>query len=280
MRHLILIVTLLSTTPLAASAQQRPLLTEDPETIGAGQVLIEAGFDWAAEAEFPVSGLQGDLLRIPLVGVSVGISSIAEIQLDGGFYNRLAISDRRDAPLASMVDVTGDTTSSIEDLVFGTKVRVMPEGMSRPSVGLRFATKLPTASNESGLGLDTTDFFASLLLAKTVQSVRFVGNIGLGILGDPTRGDRQNDVLTYGLSFARAVTTAAEVVGEVNGRADVRSGEPPPGTESRGTVRFGGRYTIGTLRADAAILFGVSSTDPQWGFALGITYVFNAFQLP
>jgi hypothetical protein len=113
-----------------------------------------------------------------------------------------------------------------------------------------------------------------------VRSVRFVGNIGLGILGDPTRGDRQNDVLTYGLSFARAVTTAAEVVGEVNGRADVRSGEPPPGTESRGTVRFGGRYTIGTLRADAAILFGVTSTDPQWGFAMGITYVFNAFQVP
>ena len=117
-------------------------------------------------------------------------------------------------------------------------------------------------------------------LAKTVQSVRIVGNVGFGILGDPTRGDRQNDVLTYGVSFARALTTAAEVVGEVNGRADVRSGEPPPGTESRSTVRFGGRYTIGTLRADAAILFGVTSSDPPIGFALGFTYVFNAFQVP
>ena len=88
-------------------------------------------------------------------------------------------------------------------------------------------------------------------MAKTVQSVRIVGNVGLGILGDPTRGDRQNDVLTYGLSFARAVPQAAELVGEVNGRADTRAGDPPPGTESRSTVRFGGRYTIGTLRADA-----------------------------
>jgi hypothetical protein len=277
--HLILLVVLLS-TPIAAAAQQRPLVTEDPETIGAGRVLVEAGFDWAAEAEFPVSGLEGDLLRIPLAGVSVGISSIAEIQIDGGLYNRLSITGRQSAPLSSMLDVTGDTTSSIEDIVIGTKVRLVPEGMSMPAVGLRFATKLPTASNESGLGLDTTDFFASLLLGKTVQSVRIVGNVGFGILGDPTRGDRQNDVLTYGASFARAVTTAAEVVGEINGRASVRSGTPPPGTESRSTVRFGGRYTIGTLRADAAILFGVTSTDPQVGFAMGFTYVFNAFQVP
>jgi hypothetical protein len=152
--------------------------------------------------------------------------------------------------------------------------------VSRPSFGLRFATKLPNASNESGMGLDTTDFFASLLMAKTVQSVRVVGNVGLGILADPTRGDRQNDVLTYGASFARAVTQAGEVVGEINGRIDTRAGEPPPGTESRSMVRFGGRYTIGTWRADAAILFGVTSNDPGVGVAAGFTYVFNAFQLP
>ena len=28
-----------------AAAQQRPLVTEDPETIGAGLVLLEGGFD-------------------------------------------------------------------------------------------------------------------------------------------------------------------------------------------------------------------------------------------
>ena len=100
-----------------------------------------------------------------------------------------------------------------------------------PAFGFRFATKLPNASNESGIGLDTTDFFASLLVGKTVRSIRIVGNVGLGILGDPTRGDRQNDVLTYGVSLARAVTQAAELVGEINGRLDTRNGDPPPGTE-------------------------------------------------
>jgi len=278
--RLVPLAALLCTIPLAAHAQQRPLVTEDPETVGAGRILIEAGLDYARDVEFPASGLQGNLFRVPLVGVSVGISSIAESQIDGGLYTRLSITERRDAPLASMVTATGDSTSSIDDLIVGTKVRVVSEGMSRPAIGLRFASKLPNASNESGLGLDTTDFFASLLIAKTVQSVRIVANAGVGILADPTRGDRQNDVLTYGLSFARAVTQRGEVVGEINGRADTRAGDPPPGTESRSTVRFGGRYTVGMLRADAAILFGVTSRDPGFGVAAGFTYVFTAFQIP
>ena len=86
-----------------------------------------------------------------------------------------------------MVTADGDSTSSVEDTVIGTKVRLFPEGAKRPVFGFRFATKLPNASNESGLGLDTTDFFASLLGAKTMRALRVVGNIGLAILGDPTR---------------------------------------------------------------------------------------------
>jgi hypothetical protein len=264
-----------------AFAQQRPLVTEDPETVGAGRVLVEGGLDYSRDVVFPVSGLEGHLFRFPLIGASIGVSSIAEIQIDGGLYDRLTITSRNSrAPLASMVTATGDSTSSIEDLVIGTKVRFVPEGVSRPAFGFRFATRLPNASNESGLGVDTTDFYASLLVAKTVESVRVVTNLGVGILADATRGDRQNDVLTYGISFARAVSQAGEVVGEVNGRLNMRDTAPPPGTDSQSVVRFGARYTIGTLRADAALLFGLTSQDPSFGLAAGFTYVFNAFQIP
>jgi hypothetical protein len=266
--------------PTVAFAQQRPLVTEDPETIGAGRVLVEAGFDYGRGVSYPASGLEGNLLRVPLVGVSVGVSSIAEIQIDGGFYNRLSITDRVPAPLSDMLTVSGDSTSDVEDLIIGMKIRVAGETTSRPAFGVRFATKLPNASNESGLGLDTTDFLASLVGAKTIRSVRVGGNIGLGILGDPTRGDRQNDVLTYGFSLARAITQPAEVVAEINGQLDTREGAPPPGTGSRGQVRLGARYTIKSWRADAAVLVGVTSRDPSIGFTAGFTYVFNAFTIP
>jgi hypothetical protein len=277
----ILVVAFILSTAAGAAAQQRPLVTEDPETIGAGRVLIEAGLDYMREVEYPVSGLTGNLRRFPLIGISLGIGSVGEVQIDGGLYNHLSITGRDpSAPLVHMLTATGDSTWSVEDLVIGTKIKMVSEGASRPSFALRSATRLPNASNESGLGLDTIDFYSSLLVAKTVQSVRVVGNIGLGILGDPTRGDRQNDVLTYGLSFARALTTAAEVVGEINGRLDTRDGEPPPGTESRSMVRFGARYTIGGWRADAAVMFGATSNDPSIGFATGFTYVFSGFPTP
>jgi hypothetical protein len=276
-----LVAVALLAAPGAAAAQQRPLVTEDPETIGAGRILIEGGVDYARDARFPVSGLEGHRLRLPTVGLSFGLSSIAELQIDGGIYNRLTITDRDPAaPLAALVTATGDSTASVEDLVVATKVRVLSEGTSRPSMGLRFATRLPNASNESGLGLDTTDFYASMLLAKTVESVRVVGNIGLGILGDPTQGDRQNDVLTYGVSFARALTFSTEIVGEVNGRLNVREGTAPPGTETRGTLRLGARYTTGTLRVDGAVLFGATGDDPGIGMTAGFTYVFDAFNVP
>jgi hypothetical protein len=263
-----------------ARAQQRPLATEDPETVGAGRVLVEGGFDYGRDVLFPASGLNGNLLRAPLVGVSVGLSSLAELQIDGGLYNRLSITGRREAPLAPMVTAAGDSTADVEDIVVATKIRFTTEGSSRPALGMRFATRLPNAGNESGLGLDTTDFFVTFLGAKTVESVRFVGNLGLGILGDPTRGDRQNDVLMYGVSFARAVTNAAEIVGEVNGRAHVSGGTAPVGTESRGAFRFGGRYTQGLVRLDAAVSVGLTSRDAGIGVSAGFTWVFSAFQVP
>lgn len=261
-------------------AQQRPLVTEDPETIGGGLILIEGGMDYASDLFFPVSGLTGDLLRVPTLGVSIGLSSIAELQIDGGFHNRLTVTDRQDAPLSHMLDFEGDRTSSIEDVVIATKIRLAGETAGRPAFGLRLATKLPNASNESGLGLDTTDFFLTALVGKTVQSIRVVGNVGVGILGDPTRGDHQNDVLVYGISVARAVAVGLEVVGEVNGRAHTANGDAPPGTESRAVMRVGGRYTRGAGRVDGGLIIGMTSRDPSLGFTLGFTYVFNAFRIP
>ncbi len=265
----------------SAFAQQRPLITEDPEPIGAGRVLIEGGVDVAHDQQYPVSGLKGNLWRVPTIGISVGISSIAELQIDGGLHDSLNITSRNPAaPLASLLTVTGDSTHDMSDAVIATKIRMLSETSTRPALGIRFATKLPDASNESGLGLDTTDFYATLLGAKTVQSIRIVGNFGVGILGDPTDGNRQNDVLTYGLSFARAMTQQAELVGEINGRASTRSGDPFPGTESRGTLKLGGRYTRGSVRLDAGIFFGLTTVDPTIGFTTGFTYVFNAFTIP
>ena len=277
-----LLSTLLVLLPItSAFAQQRPLVTEDPETIGAGRLLLEAGFDVERDVFYPVSGLSGNRLALPTFGISIGVSSIAEVQIDGGLYQRLSVTEREAAPLSHVLDVDGDETSDVEDLVLATKVRMLAESGGRPALGLRVATKLPNVSNESGLGHDMTDFFASLLVAKTVQSIRVVGNAGVAILGDPTSEvPEQNDLMTFGLSVARAMTTSAELVGEVNGRLNLANGESDPGAESRAAVRFGGRYTRGPVRIDAGAMLGLTSRDPQVGFTVGFTWVLDAFRVP
>lgn len=274
------IFIILLATARPGFAQQRPLVTEDPETVGSGLILLEGGFEYQNDLFYPVSGLTGDLLRIGTVGVSLGISSIAELQIDGGIVQRLTVTDRELAPLSSQLTYTGDHTKDYEDVVIGTKVRLVSEAAGRPAIALRFATRLPNASTESGIGLDTTDFFLSGILGKTVQSIRVVGNLGIAVLTDPTRGYRQNDVITYGMSLARAVKQGVEIVGEVNGRWNTRNHETPPGTDSRSIMRVGGRFTKGTVRIDGGLLVGLTSRDPSYGFTAGFTWVFNGFTVP
>ena len=263
-----------------ASAQQRPLVTEDPEPIGAGRVLIEGGLDLQHDYQNPVSGLKGNLVSLPTIGISFGLSSIAELQIDGGIYNNLSISSRNpNAPNAGLLTVTGDSVHDVSNTVLATKIRLLPETASRPAVGIRFATKLGNASNEKGIDLDSTDVSGTVLVAKTMQSIRVVGNIGAAILSNPTSGIGHNDDLIYGLSFARAVTQEAELVGELNGRVSTRI-NAFPGTESRGILKVGGRYTHGPVRFDAGVFFGLTTIDPTIGFTAGFTYVFDAFKIP
>ena len=104
---------------------------------------------------------------------------------------------------------------------------------------------------------------------------------GVAILGDPTSAvPEQNDLMTFGLSVARAMTTATELVGEVNGRLNLASDDPDPGAENRATLRMGGRYTRGSVRVDAAVLIGMTSRDPGIGLTTGFTWVLDAFQVP
>ncbi len=263
-----------------AAAQQRPLVTEDPRTVGGGQILVETGVDWMRAVSFPVSGLRGDLVSGPTIGISVGVGPIAEIQIDGSPYRQLTITERGPAPLSPILKVDGTTTSAVDDVVIATKLRLLNERGARPSVGLRFATRLPNASNESGLGQDTTDFFMSVLVGKTIGRVRWVGNTGLAIVGDPIVAARQEDLLTVGMSLAAALGRGVELVTEYNGRMNLAASSPVPGTENRGVARAGLRVTRGALRLDAAALFGATSADLDLGATAGLTWTFRAFSMP
>jgi hypothetical protein len=121
------------------------------------------------------------------------------------------------------------------------------------------------------------DFYASLLLAKTIRSLRVAANVGLGILADPEAAARQEDVLTYGLSVAQPLGVGFDVVAEATGRVNTGATVPPLGTESLGAFRAGVRYSRGAGRLDAGLILGLTPRDPGIGFTAGCTYVFRAF---
>src|SRR5262252_4145140 len=89
-------------------AQSRPLQTEDPETIGTGMMLVEAGTDYGHSVTYPASGLTGNLWRVGTFGMNFGVSPVAEIQVKGGIQDYLAITSRKPAPLSGNLDFTGD----------------------------------------------------------------------------------------------------------------------------------------------------------------------------
>src|SRR5215213_769617 len=120
MNRIVLMLVAMVGSAIPAFAQQRPLQTEDPETIGAGRLLLEAGITHDRDVYLPVSGLRGNLSLLPDFGVSLGVSSIAEIQIDWAPYQQLSITRRMPgAPLARLLRLDGDTTSDFGDVHIG-----------------------------------------------------------------------------------------------------------------------------------------------------------------
>lgn len=229
------------------------------------------GLEMGAGREYPASGLSGMVLRLP-AALRLGLGR-AELSVEGG-YEVLSIDDFAPAPLDSMLDVSGDVTHDVIDPEIGMKVRIADESPTFPAWSFRVVTRLPAAGNESGLGLDTTDFWLWLLAGKSIGPARVAANLGAGVLGIPTRGDRQNDVWGYGLSVTAPLGAGWDAGAEVQGSLDPR-GDTPVGTEERGEARVGVRRAAGRFAVDAALIVGLEEPDLDLGFALGLATTFR-----
>ena len=52
------------------------------------------------------------------------------------------------------------------------------------------------------------------------------------------------------------------------------------GTESRSSLRLGGRFTAGSVRLDAGGIVGLNAVGPTIGVTAGLTWVFTGFTVP
>ena len=255
---------------------QRPLVTVDPLLAEPGWLVVEVGAAFAHDREIPAAGLRGNVLRVPELTLRLNVARRVELRVDTG-YDVLFVHDRREAPLSDELDYDGESSSDIRDPVVSTLVRMRDESQRAPAIGLKIATRLPVASNQSGLGLDTTDFFLALLAAQDAAGLRWVANLGLGILEVPTAVTSQNDVLTYGFSVSRDVGSRIAVAAGVDGHVDL-SGQVHPGTEDTSVMRLGGRFGAGTSTIDAAVLIGLAEVDAPIAVTVGVTRAIRLFE--
>lgn len=254
-----------------ASGQVRPLEIEPVETVRKGYIRAEVGVEFLQGTVFRLSGLEGDLTRLGVAKLRMGLGEIVEVQMAGVAHNFLSIDRRFPAPNSDNLSFDGNSTRDFGDLVVATKVRLLPERHGWPALGARFATQLPNASNKKGIGTDEMSFLNSLLVEKSLGDARLVGNFGLLILGDPVEGGAQDDLFAYGLGLFVPVHPQIHLAGELFGRA----GPGGIGTEESAVVRVGVQIEGAGMRWDAGALIGLRSTDPNSGFSFGVSKEFR-----
>jgi hypothetical protein len=264
---------------LTASAQQRPLVTEDVEIVKPGSVRFELGFDFVQDKNFPLSGLNGDLTRVGVFSATFGLAPNVEFETGGVFQHFLSINSQYQ-PSAVPLRLSSATNSTHDtgDFYLATKIKLRPETKRLPAVGFRFGAELPNSNQTRGIGVNQINFFATVLASKQFGSrLRVMGNLGLGILTAPAALFTQNDVLLYGLAASYKYSDRLTLVGEVNGRYNTRK-TAPLGTESDGAARLGARIRASGLIWDIAGIKGFNRNSAQSGITFGVSYEASLFQ--
>jgi hypothetical protein len=256
-------------------AQQRPLVTEDVDIIPPGSVRLQVGIDFDQDAKFPLSGLTGDLTRVGVVGVNVGLSPNVEFQIDGVVQNFLSINRRSPSAINLTVAPNATGTNDTGDFRLSTKIKLRNETRRGPSFGFKFGVELPNSNQARGIGVNQTNAYGLILVGKKFgrdNRLNLFGNLGLGILTAPVNQFTQNDVLLYGLGGLFRINDRINLAGEVNGRASTRKGNAPLGTEAQSQARLGLQIKAAGLKFDFAGAAGLNRFSPRSGVTFGVTY--------
>ncbi len=277
MKRFFACLLLLSITAICADAQQRPLMTDDVDITPEGAVNIGAGVDFFQNAKFPLSGLKGDQTRVGDIRVKVGFASNVEFQVEGVLQNFLAINSQT----ASLIplDIKNNSSNDTGDFTLSTKIKLENETDKMPALGFKFGFQLPNSNQARGIGTNQLSVFGKIIAQKHfgnrvrgVSKVNIFGNLGLAIIPAPLSTFTQNDVLIYGIAGIYRLNQRINLVSEVNGRANTRSGTAPLGTESLSQFRVGTQIRASGLRFDTAAAFGLTKNSPRTGIIFGVTY--------
>lgn len=268
----IFLVALIVAGTEVVMAQQRPLVTEDIEIVSPGSVRFELGLDFQQDRNFPLSGLNGDLSRLGVVSLTIGLAPNVEIEYGGVIQNFLSVNRQyRASAIPLRLTPSTNSTRGFGDFYMATKVKMRSETRRMPAIGSRFGVEMPNSDQSRGIGLNQINLFSTVIAGKTFGRLRLYGNIGLGIYTAPLELFTQNDMILYGLAATYRWSDRLTLAGELQGRANTRR-SVPLGTESEGVARIGARIRAAGLTWDVSGIRGIHRDDARTGISIGLSY--------
>lgn len=232
---------------------------------------VQVGFDFLQEVSYPLSGLTGDQTSVAVIGVRMGVGKMVEVQLEGAVRHFLDVKEQITGPVPPQLSGSNSTNDTGDFSIF-TKVRIIRETEKRPGLAFRFGFQMPNSNQIRGIGANTSNLYAGLIVQKHIGRLNLYGNAGIAILQSPTQTFSQNDVITYGLAAIYSAHPRLNIVGEVAGHYSTRDiSLALTGTESRSQARLGLQILAGGFQWDIGGVAGLTKRDAKTGFTFGIS---------
>ncbi len=266
---------LLLATP--CTAQLTRLSTIPPVVeIRQGDALVGIGFSHALNQNFPLSGLEGNLLVAGRLTAAYAIADHAMLKLDWEAARILWIDSVGPSAVFLRDDVADGHTWDTGDARIELTYAPFNIG-SNVSFGGWIAVELPNSDETRGIGSNTTNTLIGAVLSADHDRVTLTGKFGLGILESPLVSFRQDDVIVYGIDALVRAADGLRLVFSVDGRINFRQ-TVSLGLEDRGVVKAGVELGRGRWRLDAGLDRGFARLSPDWRAAIGVSWVTRAGQ--
>jgi hypothetical protein len=241
----LLLSILASATP--ASAQLRPLDPLDWRIFeGDNQLMLALGAGVLWDQPLPLAGSRGTLQELGTYRV-LWRSGRVGLDLSGVAFWQLREDSITGPPAPGVEPAANGVRRDPGPVVASTLVRLSPEQWPT-TVLVRFGTRIPTTSDESGLERDRTDFFALAGVRWRRGAWALAGEGGVGINGARLADYPQSDALLYAGSLLHergALGGFVAVTGQRDGLPGSILGNEDK-SELRLGLRVGRRYWLQT----------------------------------
>ena len=252
----------LALTALPATGQLRPLDPLDWPRLENGDAFYTGlGAGLLLDQEASLAGTRGTLGELGNFVVAWKTGRVL-VRVSGTLARSFEDDEVLEPPAPGVRAPDGSIRRDAGDVRAETTLRLL--GRGQPALlALRFGTRLPTSSDEPGIGRDRTDFHALLGARYHAGRVALAGEAGVGILSTHhVSWLDQSDVLLFAAGIevdAGPITPSLHLVGQDDlHRRRVRGNEDL--SEVRLGLRTGGRWWLETIA-----LHGLADYSPGIG---------------